>query len=100
MRRRHRDNPPCAVLNMDDKSRGEHQFTIYPHRFSGTRIEGIFRLATIKTWKPRRMNDIIPAEPWSRWCVRKDTPRRSARKLRWRPAKTGIRLISERFAAR
>jgi hypothetical protein len=55
---------------------------------------------TVRIWNSRRENDIIAAERWSRRNAPKEMPRRSAGKLRYGPVKSGIRLISERFAAR
>jgi hypothetical protein len=69
--------------------------------FSAARRGNGIRVAIeTPTWKMRRGNDIAPAERWMSRKALRETPKTSARKLRWGPPYAGIKLISERWAAR
>lgn len=74
--------------------------TIVDRFFPPWNAKATWEMITIREWKSTKPEDINLAERCMCRKVLKETPRMSARKLRFGPRNSGIKLISERLAAR
>jgi hypothetical protein len=83
------------------KSKDKEILTTAADRFFALRkVKAAWEMITMREWKRTKPEDISPAERCICRKVLKETPRMSARKLRCGPRNSGIKLISERLAAR